>query len=93
MENIKHDTIARTVVLALALINQVLAVAGRDALPFGEDQVYQFVSLSLTLGASVVSWWKNNSFTKAAILCDLYLKFFRQESKNRKGVKKSCASA
>lgn len=67
MKNIESDTIARTIVLALALINQVLAIVGKDALPFTEDGIYQLCTLIATLIASGIAWWKNNSFTQAAI--------------------------
>lgn len=71
--NIKADTIARTIVLALALINQLLAVAGKEVLPFTNDDIYQVVSLVATFITSGIAWWKNNSFTKAAIEADTYL--------------------
>ena len=74
MKNIKSDTIARTLVLALALINQVLAIVGKQALPFAEDDVYQICSLIATIITSVTAWWKNNSFTQAAIKADELLK-------------------
>ena len=70
MKSIKADTIARTIVLALALINQVLAIVGKDALPFTEDSVYQISRLIATLITSGIAWWKNNSFTQAAIEAD-----------------------
>ncbi len=70
MKSIKSDTIARTIVLALALINQVLAIIGKDALPFTEDNVYQICTLIATLITSGIAWWKNNSFTQAAIEAD-----------------------
>ena len=70
MKSIKLDTIARTIVLALALINQVLAIVGKDALPFTEDNVYQICTLIATLITSGIAWWKNNSFTQAAIEAD-----------------------
>ena len=71
--NIKTDTIARTIVLALALINQFLAIFGKGALPFTNDDIYQVVSLAATFITSGVAWWKNKSFTKAAIEADTYL--------------------
>ena len=70
MKSIKADTIARTFVLALALINQVLAIVGKDALPFTEDNIYQICTLIATLITSGIAWWKNNSFTQAAIEAD-----------------------
>lgn len=68
------NTIVRTIVLIIALANQALAIAGKEAFPVTEDQVYQSVSLIVTIGASVWAWWKNNSFTKNAIIADQYLK-------------------
>ena len=70
---IKSDTIARTIVLFLALVNQVLAILGKEALPFTNDEVYQVVSLVATIVTSGVAWWKNNSFTQKAIKADAYM--------------------
>lgn len=68
--NVSKSTIARTAVLFVALINQILVVLGYEALPFEDEQVGEFVSTVLTVGAALVCWWKNNSFTKAAIMGD-----------------------
>ena len=73
MNTVKVDTIARTIVLFLALANQVLAIAGKEVFPVTEDQVYQGVTLIATVGASIWAWWKNNSFTKNAIEADKVL--------------------
>lgn len=73
MNTVKIDTIARTIVLFIALANQVLAIAGKEVFPVTEDQIYQVVSLIATIGASVWAWWKNNSFTRAAIHADKVL--------------------
>ena len=70
MKNINADTIARTIVLALALINQVLAIAGKGTISFANSDIYQLVSLIWTIGASVTAWWNNNSFTAAARKAD-----------------------
>jgi len=67
-----QSTIARTVVLSVALLNQVLTVMGKNPLPWSDDQVYQGVTVILTVCASAWSWWKNNSFSLAAIKADLY---------------------
>lgn len=67
MNQVKTDTIVRTIVLIIALANQILAILGKEAFPVTDDQIYQIVSLIVTIGASVWAWWKNNSFTKAAI--------------------------
>lgn len=74
MKNVKADTIARTIILALALVNQALAIAGKDKIPVVESDIYQICSLAVTVGSAIWSWWKNNSFTKTAIKADEYKK-------------------
>lgn len=71
---ISTDTIIRTLVLIVALINQILTAVGKNPLPFSDDVIYEAVTLAVTIGASVWAWWKNNSFTAAAIEADKYLK-------------------
>lgn len=67
---ITAGTIARTVWLFIALLNQVLVIAGKEVLPFAEDDVYEVVSFVFTAAASIVAWWRNNSFTSKAIMAD-----------------------
>lgn len=67
---IKTETIIRTIVLIVALINQCLALFGKDLIPITEDQIYQIVTLLVTITSSVWAWWENNSFTKNAIKAD-----------------------
>lgn len=75
---IKPDTIIRTIVLIIALANQVLAIMGKDRIPITDDEVYQLVTLLVTICTALWSWWKNNSFTPAAIEADEYLKKLRE---------------
>lgn len=74
----KKDTIIRTIVLLVALINQVLVGMGKNTLPFEEEELTCLASSTLTAAASLWAWWKNNSFTKAAVEAD--------EIKKAKGV-------
>lgn len=67
---IQTGTIIRTVLLLAALTNQVLAVCGKSPLPFDDEQITEIISLILTTGTSIAAWWKNNSFTAAAIEAD-----------------------
>lgn len=71
---ISKETIARTIVLALAFVNQILTAFGINPLPFSENTVYEFITLVFTIGASAWAWWKNNSFTNEAIKADEFLK-------------------
>ena len=66
----KKDTIVRTIVLALALINQIFALVGIPQLNIDDDTIYQAVTLIVTIVSSVWAWGKNNSFTRAARAAD-----------------------
>ena len=74
---ISTGTIARTAVLLLALTNQILSAAGKPVLPIEDSQLETLVTTGLTVAASLAAWWKNNSFTPAAIQADEALKAFR----------------
>ena len=76
---VKTETIIRTIVLILALANQVLAIYGKQAIPITEDDVYQTVTISVTVGSALWAWWKNNSFTGPAIEADEYMEKLREE--------------
>lgn len=67
-------TITRTVVLFLALLNQVLVVMGYSPIPIDDQSLVEVISLIATIGSAIVAWWKNNSFTKQAIIADGYMK-------------------
>lgn len=71
---IKPATIARTAVLALALANQILSVAGMSPLPIDSATLEPWVTTGLTIVAAVWAWWKNNSFTPEAIRADELMK-------------------
>lgn len=79
---IKADTIARTVVLIMALVNQTLAIFGKETLPFADNTVYELVTLLCTIGASAWAWWKNNSITKDARKADEYLRKLKEDKNN-----------
>ena len=60
-------TIARTAALLLALTNQILSSLGKSPLPIESSTVEQLVTAGITTVTALVSWWYNNSFTRAAI--------------------------
>lgn len=70
MKNISAGTVARTIVLVLALLNQALSAAGKSVLPIEDAQIEALVTTLWTVIAALVAWWKNNSFTQAAIEAD-----------------------
>ena len=74
---IKTETIVRTAVLVLALVNQILSAAGKSVLPIDDARLSSLLSSAFTIAAAVWSWWKNNSFTQPAIEADEYLRALR----------------
>jgi len=78
--NISAGTIARTIVLIAALVNTLLTAFGKNPLPFSNEEVYAGVSSVVTVIASLLAWWKNNSFTKKAIEADAILIESKTES-------------
>jgi len=71
---ISRGTITRTVILALALTNQVLTAAGHSPLPIENETVTSFIATGATIVTATVAWWKNNSFSSRAIQADATFK-------------------
>lgn len=67
---ISAGTITRTAVLLLALTNQILSACGKPVLPIENQTVEQLATAGITTVAALVAWWKNNSFTTAALEAD-----------------------
>lgn len=76
---VSKETIVRTVVLFVALLNTVLNACGKNPLPFSDDEVYTGVSAVVATVAAVWAWWKNNSFTASAVKADEVLKIEKAE--------------
>lgn len=69
-KKIETGTIVRTAVLGLALANQILSATGHPIIPIEDAQLETLITTSMTVGASLWGWWKNNSFTPEAIESD-----------------------
>jgi len=74
MNNISKGTIIRTACLVLAIINNALAIANKSPLPIDDATLEMVISFVFTTAASLAAWWKNNSFTIAAIEADEIMK-------------------
>lgn len=70
---ISKGTLIRTIILALALINQVLAMFGMSPLNIADDDISTVISTAFTIISAIVAWWKNNSFSDAAIKADNFM--------------------
>lgn len=71
--HVSAGTIARTLVLVLAIINQILSACGKSPLPIESETLEQLVTAGFTIVAALIAWWKNNSFTPNALKADALL--------------------
>ena len=72
-KNITAGTIARTLCLLLALVNQILTVMGYKIIDVSDDTINTLISTGFTVVTALLAWWKNNSFTAAAIEGDKHM--------------------
>ena len=68
------DTIIRTILLAVTIVNQVLTALGKNPIPFSDEEIYGALTAVATVVMTLWAWWKNNSFTQAAIQADAVMK-------------------
>lgn len=74
-------TITRTIILALALINQLLMVFGYNVIDISDATINTLVGTIFTIITALVAFWKNNSFTAEAIEADEIMKELKANSK------------
>ena len=68
--NISKGTIIRTAVFLLGIVNMILVRAGYSVLPIDELWLEEVITNGWVIISGAVGFWKNNSFTKAAIEAD-----------------------
>lgn len=78
---ISKGTIVRTVMLVIVIINLVLKQLGHDLINVSESEILSVVEMIIELAVIVVSFWKNNSYSKNAIKADEFLKNLREMEK------------
>ena len=77
---VSSGTIARTIIMIIALVNQCLSISGHSIIPIDDEDIEQVISLIFTIASTLVAWWKNNSFTHNAISADKLLKQLKEEA-------------
>ena len=80
-EKISVGTVIRTACLILALVNLTLETFGKRIIPISDEQVSELITLIFTIVTSVISFWKNNSFTQEAIIADGLMKDMKNTKK------------
>lgn len=76
---VSPGTWARTIVLLLALVNQCLAAAGKPVIPVDDETLSSLITNGFTVAAALIAWWKNNSFTCAALNADEVYKMMKKQ--------------
>ena len=71
---VTSGTLARTIIFALAIINQILSWFGLEIINIPNETINTVVDGLFLIGSAVVCFWKNNSFTKPALEADEYMK-------------------
>ena len=70
MKKISKETIIRSIMLLIGVINTVCVLFGWNPLNIDESAVYDAVSAVYMIAVTAWAWWKNNSFTHAAVSAD-----------------------
>ena len=75
--NISKGTIVRTIMLTVVIVNLALKAFGYDLIKVDEGSVITLVETAVELAVIAVAFWKNNSFSDAAIRADEFLRNLR----------------
>lgn len=78
---ISKGTIVRLVGILFVIINLFLKAIGKPVIDIDEGTILAVVESLITIAVVVVSFWKNNSFSNAAIKADEFLKKLKNEGK------------
>ena len=84
-KKISSGTIIRTICLGLAMLNMILKMTGHEVLPISDDEINAFVTDGAVMITAVVAWWKNNSFSHAALNADSFKSELKAASKANRG--------
>lgn len=82
---ISKSTIIRAILVAIVIINFVLEKLGVDLIPVNESLIAMIVETVIEIAVIVVGFWKNNSFSQAAIRADEFLKELRNDETEWEG--------
>lgn len=75
--NITRRTIISTVINLLAFVNAVMVMLGKPVLNIDNGDLTIAINAIITVVVWAYGFWKNNSFTPAAIKADEYLDLLR----------------
>lgn len=70
MGQVAPGTWVRLALLVASLINMSLKVFGAESVSVGNETVEKAVTVVIMVITALMAYWKNNSFTEAAIAAD-----------------------
>lgn len=73
LKNVQPTTIVRLVVLIISLLNLVLSMFGTYQIPGLSEAEQESLAVLITIIASAVSYWYNNSWSENATTADKIL--------------------
>lgn len=73
MYNISKGTIVRTIMLFIVIVNLILKACGKPVIDVEEGTLFYWLETVLEIGVIITTFWKNNSFSKAAIKADEFM--------------------
>lgn len=77
LKRISADTLVRTGLLILALVNEVLTALGKPLIPISDEELSTLIGTAFTVVTALAAYWKNNSVTAEAQEADVYLEAVR----------------
>lgn len=75
---ISKGTIVRLIAVLFVIVNLILKAAGKPVIEIDEGTIGAFVDAVITIAVIIIAFWKNNSFSKAAIKADEFLKKLKE---------------
>ncbi len=76
---ISKQTIVRTVLLVLVIINIILEKLGLDVISTDENFVFMCVETLVELAVIVTGFWYNNSYSENALKAQRFLEYLRYD--------------
>lgn len=81
LRNVKKGAVVRGLMMIIVIVNYLLNAMGINPIPIEESVIGLLVTVVLTVGTFLLSYWKNNSWTTAAQEADEKLQALRAESR------------
>ena len=89
--NLKVGTVVRLIVLVIAWINQIGVMFGLYTIPAANENVTYLIATIVTVVVSLVSYWKNNSWTTSANTADDIMAMLKNTGVTREQLVAACA--